>query len=70
MLIFKAPNNFYEIVLCEYTELVIIETGGVGSHVCAGRVVLLYVCQGIDSRYVRHDKSMDAYTLLDGVRVP
>lgn len=30
---------------------------------------VLNVCQGIDSRYVRHDESMDAYTLLDGVRV-
>ncbi|CAD6219030.1 unnamed protein product [Miscanthus lutarioriparius] len=67
VLVSKDPDNIREIALREYTELVIDET-----EVSEAALVrdVLYACQGIDGRYVRYDKSVDAYDLPDGVRVP
>ncbi|KAL5995422.1 Gamma-tubulin complex component 3 [Asimina triloba] len=62
----KDPEGVREIALQEYADLVRSE-----SDVSEGALVrdVLYVCQGIDGKYVKYDKALESYALPDSIRV-
>ncbi|WOL06631.1 hypothetical protein Cni_G15365 [Canna indica] len=67
ILVSKDPENIREIALREYADLVMDET-----EVSESALVrdILFVCQGIDGRYVRFDITSDCYGLPESLKLP
>ncbi|KAL5707865.1 Gamma-tubulin complex component 3 [Ranunculus cassubicifolius] len=67
LLISKDSENFREIALREFVNLLKDE-----SEVSEGVLVrdVLYACQGIDGKYVKFDKNLDGYVVLESIKVP
>ncbi|XP_064936089.1 gamma-tubulin complex component 3-like [Musa acuminata AAA Group] len=67
LLVSKDPENIREIALQKYADLVMDET-----EVSESALVrdILFVCQGINGRYVRFDKASDCYDLPESLKLP
>ncbi|KAG5243816.1 gamma-tubulin complex component [Salix suchowensis] len=67
LLVSKDPENLLEIAFREFVNLV-KEENEVSEEVLVRDV--LYVCQGIDGKYVKFDANVDGYVLSDSIKVP
>ncbi|KAI3868102.1 hypothetical protein MKX03_035318 [Papaver bracteatum] len=67
LLISKDPENIRDIAFRDFANLLKEE-----SEIVEGCLVrdVLYVSQGIDGKYVKFDKNLDGYVLLDSIKVP
>ncbi|KAJ4970248.1 hypothetical protein NE237_003347 [Protea cynaroides] len=67
LLVSKDPDNLRDIAFREFADLLKEE-----SDVSESALVrdVLYACQGINGKYVKLDKSIDAYVLPDSIKVP
>ncbi|KAI3949502.1 hypothetical protein MKW92_000811 [Papaver armeniacum] len=67
LLISKDPENIRDIALRDFANLLKEE-----SEIVEGCLVrdVLYVSKGIDGKYVKFDKNLDGYVLLDSIKVP
>jgi len=67
LLVSKDPENLLEIAFREFVNLV-KEENEVSEEVLVRDV--LYVCQGIDGKYVKFDANVDGYVLSNSIKVP
>ncbi|KAG6504408.1 gamma-tubulin complex component 3-like isoform X1 [Zingiber officinale] len=67
LLVSKDPENIREIALREYADLVMDESEATESAIVRD---ILFVCQGIDGRYVRFDKMANCYDLPESLKLP
>ncbi|XP_042048394.1 gamma-tubulin complex component 3-like [Salvia splendens] len=67
LLVSKDPENIRDMAYREFVDL--IKEENEVSEVVLVRDVL-YVCQGIDGKYVKFDEKVDAYVLPELVKVP
>lgn len=67
LLVSKDSENLRDIAFREFVNLLKEE-----SDVLEGALVrdVLYACQGIDGKYVKFDKNVDGYVVVDSVKVP
>ncbi|XP_043691114.1 gamma-tubulin complex component 3-like [Telopea speciosissima] len=67
LLVSKDPDNLRDIAFREFAYLLNEE-----SEVSEGALVrdILYACQGINGRYVKFDKSIDAYVIPESIKMP
>ncbi|XP_042490826.1 gamma-tubulin complex component 3-like [Macadamia integrifolia] len=67
LLVSKDPDNLRDIAFREFADLLKEESDVSESHLVRD---VLYACQGINGKYVKFDKSIDAYVLPDSIKVP
>ncbi|XP_043692732.1 gamma-tubulin complex component 3-like [Telopea speciosissima] len=67
LLVTKDPDNLRDIAFREFADLLKEESDVSESHLVRD---VLYACQGINGKYVKFDKSIDAYVLPDSIKVP